>query len=70
MREWCTIRKLDDGHYLEWSVEKSEFVKAGTAFPDSSAAYDVAVELGEPVKVWLHTNLDGNIRSSIIADVT
>lgn len=67
-KPWFTIRKIEDGNYLEWSVERAEFAKAGTAFADSGDAYDVAVEIGEPVGVWLHTNLDGNIRSSIIAD--
>jgi hypothetical protein len=70
MKQWCTIRKVDDGNYLEWNVDRSEFARSGTAFDDSGNAYDVAVEIGEPVKVWLHTNLDGNVRSSVIADVS
>lgn len=67
-KPWFTIRKLEGENYLEWNVERSEFSKAGTSFDDSGNAYDVAVEIGEPVAVWLHTNLDGSIRSSIIAN--
>lgn len=74
-KEWFTIRFVQsDIDYQftsdkEWNEEKSEGViwGKGTRYITSADAYDVAVELSfDQIKIWYHSNLDGNIRSSIV----
>ncbi|MBA8799197.1 hypothetical protein FHW77_002916 [Agrobacterium sp. RC10-4-1] len=65
MSQWNTINSDKE----EFSVDAHEFVERGkgTRFGTPDEAYDVAVELDrENLRIDLHTNFDGTIRTSTV----